>query len=270
VSPLWHWHPSVVVGLCALLVVYAAAVGRPGRRAGLRPPGVEVGRGERAAFVGGTAALAVALLGPVAEWAEHVALSAHMAQHLLLTLVAPPLWLIGTPGFMLAPLLKVPGVAAAGHVLTRPPVALALAGMAIVVWHFPVFFQAALARESVHILEHLTLLLTGLLAWWPVAGRLAAWPRPAPPARLLYLFLSTIPMMAVASPITMAEEVLYPFYERAGAAWFLSPRADQELAGVLMWIGGSFGYLIAGTIVFFRWAREEDPERGAVPLAGEP
>jgi cytochrome c oxidase assembly factor CtaG len=268
VSPLWHWHPSVVAGLLGLLIVYAAAVGRPGRLCGLRPRGVEVGRGQRAAFVGGTGALAVALLGPIAEWAEHVALSAHMAQHLLLTMVAPPLWLLGTPGFLLAPLLRVPGVAPAGHLLTRPVVALGLAGTALVVWHFPVFFEAALAREPVHVLEHLTLLATGVLAWWPVAGQLPAWPRPAPPARLLYLFLSTIPMMAVASPITMAEEVLYPFYQRAGAAWPLSPRADQELAGVLMWIGGSFGYLVAGTIVFFRWARDEDPERGAAPLVG--
>jgi putative membrane protein len=267
---LWHWHPSVVLGLVGLLVLYAAAIGRPGRRRGWRPPGARLGRARRAAFVGGTLALGAALLGPIAEWAEHVALSAHMAQHLLLTLVVPPLWLLGTPDWLLAPLVRLPVVARAGYVLTRPATALGLAGAALVIWHFPVFFEAALAREWIHILEHLTLLATGILAWWPVAGRLAAWPRPAPPARLLYLFLATIPMMAVASPITMAEEVLYPFYARAGAAWPLSPRADQELAGVLMWIGGSLGYLVAGTIVFFRWALEEDTERGAVPLAGEP
>jgi putative membrane protein len=267
---LWHWHPSVLAGLLGLLVLYAAALGRPGRRLGWRPPGAGASRAQRAAFVGGTLALAAALLGPIAEWAEHAALSAHMGQHLILTIVVPPLWLAGTPDWMLAPLARLPVVGRAGYALTRPVVALLAAGLTLVIWHFPAFFEAALARESVHILEHLTFLATGVLAWWPVAGSLAAWPRPAPPARLLYLFLSTIPMMAVASPITMAEEILYPFYERAGAAWPLSPRADQELAGVLMWIGGSLGYLVAGTIVFFRWAREEDGEQGAVSLASEP
>jgi putative membrane protein len=267
---LWHWHPSVAIGLTAVLAVYFAAIGPLGRRVGLIPRGRAVGPGQATVFVGGVAAMALALLGPLAEWAEHVALSAHMAQHLLLTLVVPPLWLVGLPDWLLRPLVALPGVARAGYVLTRPAVALVLGGSTLILWHIPVLFEAALAREAVHILEHLTLIGTSLLAWWPVAGSLPAWPRPAPPARLLYLFLSTIPMMAVASPVTMADGLLYPFYGRVDATWPLSPRADQELAGVLMWVGGSLGYLIAGTIVFFRWALREDAEREAVVLPSEP
>jgi putative membrane protein len=170
----------------------------------------------------------------------------------------PPLWLIGTPPRMLAPLLRLPGVRTAGRALTRPPVAFAVASAVLIAWHRPLFFDAALRSEAVHVLEHLTLLGTGLLAWWPLTGPLAEWPRPAPPAQLLYVFLSTVPMMAVAAPITLAEDVLYPFY--AGAAWPLDPRADQELAGVLMWVVGPLGYLLAGTLVFFRWASLEEAE----------
>jgi len=264
---LWHWHPSVVIGLSGLLALYLTGIGPLRRRYAWGP---EASAGQVTAFVGGVAAMAVALLGPLAEWAERVAFSAHMAQHLLLTLVVPPLWLIGTPDWLLRPVIGVPGAARVGYILTRPAVAFGLAAATLAVWHMPGFFEAALARESIHILEHLTLLGGALLAWWPVVGSLAEWPRLSPPAQLLYLFLSTIPMTAVAAPITLADGVLYPFYESAAGSWPLSPRADQELAGVLMWIGGMFGYLAAGTVVFFRWALEEDADRGATVLRGEP
>ncbi len=264
---LWHWHPEVAIGLGALLVLYGAGIGPLRRRYGWGP-GVHPGR--VLAFAGGTLTLGLALLGPLAEWAESVALSAHMIQHLLMTLVVPPLWLLGTPDWLIAPITRVPGGFRVGYVLTRPVVAFALAATTLIVWHIPVVFEAALYRESIHILEHLALLGSGVLAWWPVAGSLPAWPRPAPPARLLYLFLATIPMTAVASPITLADGLLYPFYARTAAPWPLSPRADQELAGVLMWVVGSLGYLVAGTIVFFQWAGREDAEAGAAALSSEP
>lgn len=254
---LWHWHPSVLIGLGGLLTLYVWAGGR------------RAGRRRILAFLGGTAALAAALLGPLAEWAEHVALSAHMVQHLLLTLVVCPLWLAGTPAPLLAPVLRVPGARVAGRALTRPAVAFGLAAAVLIAWHRPVFFEAALRSEAVHVLEHLTLLGTGLLAWWPVLGPpLPQWPRPAPPAQLLYLFLSTVPMMAVAAPITLAEDLLYPFYAGAARSWPLPPRADQELAGVLMWVVGPLSYLIAGTVVFFRWASLEEAETGPVVAPG--
>ena len=93
-------------------------------------------------------------------------------------------------------------------------------------------------------------------------------PRPSPPAQLLYLFLATIPMMAIAAPITLSEDTLYTYYAVAGRPWPLAPRTDQELAGILMWVGGMFGYLIAGTVVFFRWAWPESREEAEARLAG--
>lgn len=247
----WHWHPGVVLLLEGLLVLYFAGIGPLRRRGAWGPP---VPLRQVALFVSGVAALGGALLGPLAEWAERVALSAHMAQHLLLLLVVPVLCLSGTPGGLLRPLLRVPGVRSLGYRLTRPVPALGLASAVQVLWHVPAVFGAALDDGGLHALEHGALLSTACLLWWPVAGPLSEWPRPAPPAQLLYLFLCTIPMMAIAAPITLADDLVYPFYARAGAPWPLAPRADQELAGILMWIGGTFGYLVAGTVVFFRWA----------------
>src|SRR5262249_35347402 len=247
---LWHWHPSVALGLSGLLAAYLWMVGP------------RVGARQLACFLGGAPGLAVALLGPLAEWAEHVSLSAHMVQHLLLTLVVPPLWLAGTPDRVLRPLLRVPGIATAGRALTRPVVALLVPAAVLFVWHRPLFFDAALRHEAAHILEHLTLRGTGLLAGWPLLGPLPEWPRPAPPAQLLYLFVATVPMMAVAAPITLAEDLLYPFYAQAAAHWPLAPRADQELAGVLMWVVGPIGYVVAGAVARVpaaRLARSDTP-----------
>ncbi|MBI3457092.1 MAG: cytochrome c oxidase assembly protein [Candidatus Rokubacteria bacterium] len=270
---LWHWHPSVLLGLGGVLAAYLVGLGRLRSLPPSRPaePADEVGARPVLFFVGGVLGVAAALLGPLAKWAEDVALSAHMGQHLILILVVPPLWLAGTPAGLLRPVLAVPGVRGLGHVLTRPIVALLLATCALVAWHLPAFFEAALRHEAVHVLEHLTLLGTALLAWWPVLGRLPEWPRLAPPAQLLYLFLCTLPMTVVAAPITLADGVLYPYYEATGAPWPLPPRADQELAGVLMWVGGTLGYVVVGTVAFFGWATAEEPaERGAAVLTEEP
>lgn len=256
---VYHFHPSVALGLTGLWVGYALAVRARCCR-----------RREAPLFAGGLVVLAAALLGPLAEWAEHVALSAHMLQHLLLTLVVPPLWLAGLPPGLLDPIAALPGLGRLGRAATRPAVAFLLFTAALVLWHLPVFFEAALRDDAIHALEHVTLLTTAILAWWPILGRIPAWPRLAPPAQLLYLFLCTVPMMAVAGPITLADRVLYPYYETAGAAWPLGPRADQELAGVVMWVGGTVGYLIAGTVVFFRWALAEEPgERGPALASGK-
>jgi putative membrane protein len=247
-----------VLLLALLAGAYALAV----RSYGARPR-------ETARFAGGLAVLAGSVLGPVAELAEHAALSVHMLQHLLLTLVVPPLWLAGLPAGWLDGLARAPGLGRLGRGLTRPPVALGVLAAAQIVWHLPVCFEAALRHEAIHALEHGSLLATALVAWWPVLGRAAGWPRPAPPAQLLYLFLCTLPMMAVAGPITLADRVLYPYYESVAAVWPLTPRADQELAGVVMWVGGTLGYLIAGTVVFFRWALAEEPaERGPALASG--
>ena len=124
-----------------ILVGYLLATGVLRRRFAWGPP---PSRGRVTAFVAGTAILAGAVLGPLAEWAEHVALSAHMAQHLLLILVVPLLWLLGLPPWLLAPVARAPVVGRLGWWLTRPLPALALASAVQVAWHVPAAFDAAL------------------------------------------------------------------------------------------------------------------------------
>ena len=109
-------------------------------------------------------------------------------------------------------------------------------------------------RHPVHIVEHLMIMAAAVILWWPVLSPLAELPRAAYPIQLLYLFVVGLPMVMVAIFIAMAEDLLYPFYAASPRVWpWLTPRVDQHLGGLIMWIPGGFVFLLAIAVVFFRW-----------------
>jgi cytochrome c oxidase assembly factor CtaG len=129
--------------------------------------------------------------------------------------------------------------------------------VALVAWHRPAPYHLALEVHAWHIVQHLTLMATATLAWWPVLSRSAVAPRIAPAAQILHLFAFGLPMTAVAAMITGAETLVYPFYETAPRVLGLTPLQDQRLGGVIMWVPAGIVPLVAFTIVFFRWASSE-------------
>jgi putative membrane protein len=219
-------------------------------------------RGERPearttlAFAGGLLAGGAALNGPLHDLAEGGLFSAHMAQHLLLILFAPPLLLAGTPAWMMDRLLRAPlagrRLRGLALTLTRPVPALAFFTTILVAWHLPALFNRALASPAWHVAEHGALVAASLVAWWPVLGPSRMIPPVHYGTRLLYLFVFGMPMTVVAAMITGAEQVLYP----AGVEGL----ADQRLGGVLMWVPAGVVPLTVFTVVFFRWAAAEADE----------
>jgi cytochrome c oxidase assembly factor CtaG len=219
-----------------------------------RAAGRPLPRARAAAFAAGLVALAAALNGPVHDLAERPLVGAHMLQHLLLALVAPPCLLAGTPGWMLDPLvaagLRRRPAGAVLRWLTAPLPALGLHGATLVAWHLPSLYALTLASHLWHALAHLSMLATAVLAWWPVlstARRLPALPHAA---RILYLFVFGFPMTLVGAMVTGASEVLYPTAS-------LTPLEDQRLGGILMWVPSGLVPLVAFTLVFYRWATAE-------------
>ncbi len=261
----WDLHPDVLAGLALLGAAYLLGIG-PLRRGSTRGPAVAPWR--IAAFFGGLGIIFVALNGPLHDLSDRSLVSAHMVQHLLLTLAAPPLLLLGVPGWLLRPILDLPTVAGVGARLCRPLAALALFTVVFTAWHLPMPYEWALRHHGVHIVEHLLLMAGAVLFWWPVLGALPEWPRLEPPAQLLYLFAASVAMVPVAAVITLADEILYPFYGEAARQWGLSPLADQRLGGVIMWVGGPLILLIAMTIVFFRWTGRDVEPAVAPPARG--
>jgi len=203
-----------------------------------------------------------ALNGPLHDLSDHYLFSAHMVQHLVLTLAFPPLLLYGTPAWVLRPLLAPPPRAVFRFAAwaTRPlPAALGFLAP-ISLWHFPALYEAALRHHSLHIAQHLVFIATSVLMWWPVLSPVPELPRISYPAQMGYLFLLGIPMAVVAALITLSDGVLYPFYAAAPRVWGLSPLADQQIGGLLMWVPGGLVLWLAMTVVWFRWAARE--ERG--------
>ena len=234
----------------------AAAWLRAWARRGERPP-----LGRAAAFFAGLLALLVALNGPVHDLAEEARFSAHMVQHLLLTIVVPPCLLAGTPAFMMDALLggvlRRPWMEALARRATHPVAALGLYGATLVAVHLPGPFNAALESHGWHIAEHVALMATATLAWWPVLAPSRRLPPLHYAAQLLYLFAFGMPMTVVAAVITGAEHVLYPFYAAAASAAGLDALADQRLGGIIMWVPAGVVPLAAFTLVFFRWVAAE-------------
>jgi putative membrane protein len=248
-------HVDVVVGVGLLAGAYLG---------GYIARGVRVSRRHAARFFGGLLGILVALNGPLHELSDTYLFSAHMVQHLVLTLVVPPLLLIGTPGFMLdallGPLLSWRLTRGLVRAATRPLPAFAAYGVAMVAWHLPALYTAALEIHAVHIVQHLVLLATSTLAWWPILSASRRAPALPYAGQILYLFVFGMPMTIVAAMVTGADHVLYPFYAAAPRLWDLSPLADQRLGGVIMWVPAGLIPLAAFTIVFFRWAAAEAEE----------
>ncbi|HXG04486.1 MAG TPA: cytochrome c oxidase assembly protein, partial [Candidatus Binatia bacterium] len=232
-----------VLGLLAGLWIGAwRAAGRP------------LPRARAAAFATGLAALALALNGPLHDLAERSLIAAHMAQHLVLTLLAPPCLLAGTPGWMLDTLLarvrprRPAGIAL--RLLTAPVPALGLHGAILVVWHLPSLYALTLASSVWHLVAHTTMLASAVLAWWPVLSPSRRLPALPHAARILYLFAFGFPMTLVGALITGASDVLYPTASP-------TPLEDQRLGGILMWVPSGLVPLVAFTLVFYRWATTE-------------
>jgi putative membrane protein len=227
---LWDWEPSVVAGCAALAIGYFAVV----RRLGLhRAP----------FFLAGVVLLLLDLVSPIDALGDRYLLSAHIVQHFLLALVIPPLLLLGMPVFGLGPFDKLE------RAIGQPPVSWLLGVGTMLAWHIPVFFNAALANDGLHIAQHLSFLVTGTIFWWPILGPLQDRRLPALGA-VSYLFGACVCCSLLGAFLTFGPVGLYPAY---AGYWGLDAKSDRQLGGLLMWVPGCFVYLAAILASVRRW-----------------
>lgn len=249
--------PFALAGLAAAALAYGYGLARLRRRRATRglPPWRVM------SFGLGLALLAAALIWPLdalGEWS----FAAHMGQHLLLIVLAPPLLVLGAP---LAPLAAfAPARRFLAYVpwrrLTHPLAASALHGAVVWAWHAPGLFEWALRFEAAHVLEHATMLGSALLFWWALVhaarGRASGFG-----GSLVCLFLTMLHMGLLGALLTFAPRPLYPVYGDRPEALGLAPLEDQQLAGLIMWVPGGLGYLLAALGLAAAWLRQA--ERGA-------
>jgi cytochrome c oxidase assembly factor CtaG len=209
-----------------------------------------------AAFLGSLAALLIAVASPLDALASWL-LSAHMVQHLLLTMVAPPLFWLGAPQIPLlrglpialakdglGPFLAWPALRRALERLSHPVVALVVFVAVTWIWHVPALYELALRSRAWHEVEHVSFFAAALLFWWPVVQpwpSRARWPRWA---MLPYLALADLQNTALSALFAFSERVIYPTYAAAPRLGQASALDDQALAGALMWVPGQMAFLL--------------------------
>jgi cytochrome c oxidase assembly factor CtaG len=245
-------HVAPVLG--AVLATGAIYVG--GWRALSRQMPQRFGRGRLAAFLGGLGAIVLAVGSPLDALAGQL-LQAHMTQHMLLMMVAPPLLWWGAP---VAPILRgLPrrirrGVAAGlalpplrriASVIAHPGVSWMSFTIAFWVWHTPRLYELALRSDAWHHVEHACLFGTAMMFWRPV---ILAWPARSPWPRwtmIPYLLLADLQNMVLAAILTLSDRVVYPAYLTVPRIGTITALEDQAVAGVIMWVPGSLVFLVA-------------------------
>jgi putative membrane protein len=261
----WRFDPVTVAALLAAASLYLAGLIRL-HRAGRRfLPGAAV------AFFGGLVALIIGLCSPLDGYAD-VSFSVHMAQHLILTLAAPPLLALGAP-MTLALRASAPGTARRIAALLRGRIASFLS-LPVVGWllfvgvpyvvHLSPMFDAALRSNAIHAAEHALWLSAALVFWWPIVGRDPSPHRMSYPVRLLSLFLTMPAMSFLAAAIFTARTPMYATYAALPAPWGPEAMASQQDAAVLMWLAGTLGSMVAMLIVAAAWKRDDDARQRRV------
>lgn len=257
----WNLDPSIFLGSIALCAAYLYIIGPLRKRYGWGP---EVKRGQAAAFLIGTLVMFLALVTPLDEIGDEYLFSAHMVQHLLITVVAPPLWLLGTPGWLVHLLLRQPVIGRLLRFFTRPPIAFFLFNGLFALWHIPLFYNLTLTNETIHIVEHVMFMGTAVLNWWPILNPLPEeLPHLSYGSQLLYLF-ANCQVMVVLGVVLFFTGPLYTPYLLAPRVFGISVGDDQTLGALIMWIPGTIVYLIAMSFAFYSWFEQHEGQEDAL------
>lgn len=259
----WSWDPSLVY------VVPAAVLYALGSRPKAGRPNVI----QAAAFYTGLLSIVIAVDSPIDAYADEL-LWVHMLQHIILLTVSPPLILLGRPWptmwralplrsrTTLARGVAKSHLAAPLRALAAPLVAWILFNGAIVVWHIPAAYDLTERNGAVHAAEHVMFFFFGLLFWARVIDTGPLRPHLTWPARIAYIVGAMIVGWVLAIVFVVAPEPIYQHYAdlrtRPGG---ISALTDQQLAGGMMWVGGSIAYTIALLIGLYQWVAPEPPPR---------
>ena len=276
----WSAEPAVILPVVAAATIYWRGFTTCARRMPAR-----FGPRQVTAFLGGLATLVIALCSPIDPLSQQL-LSAHMVQHLLLMLVAPPLLWLGAP---VAPLLlglprpirhavaralAVPPIRHGLVMLTHPATSLAAFIITFWVWHVPALYELALTSDLWHHVEHICFVSAALFFWRPVV---LAWPARSPWPRfgmIPYLIMADFQNTVLSALLAFSDHVIYPFYGTLAGRGGLSPLDDQAIAGAIMWAPGSVPFLLPILCLVVRAlaapSPEDEPRAIAVESEGQP
>lgn len=258
----WSFDPLLVLATVAGAWLYV----RGGRRLRATIAGARaLPRWRIACFWGAIATTLIAIASPIDALAGAL-FGAHMFQHLLLTMLVPPLLVVSRPLLVMSMGMR-PGVrrvANTARVALTPPgrtglrwavAALLVHAGTLWLWHVPVLYELALRNEALHLVEHATLLLGAVPFWWLVADARGAH---ANLGGVFAVFGGVLQSGALAGLLTFSGAAWYAAHAAAAPTWGLTGLEDQHLAGGLMWFPGGLAYFVGGSVLFLRWLSSDE------------
>lgn len=253
--PTFHLHLDVVLILGIIGLAYWWLQFRIGPHLG---PGLVAATGKQwTSFYAGLGLLWIVSSWPFHDLAETSLYWVHMVDHMVITLFAPPLMILGLNRPLADRLFGHPWVRPWLKRLAHPVTAFAIFNLGMVATHWPEAVALSLRNELAHFLIHAFLFGSAVLMWLPVVSPATVIPRITPPMQLVYLFLNSILPTIPASFLTFSSIPIYPAYGDASLAFGLTAVADQTIAGLIMKIGGTVYFWILMAVIWFRWASEE-------------
>ena len=208
----------------------------------------------------GIAALFVALISPLDGLGEQFA-TAHMIQHLILADAVPILFTLALTKWLLRPATRhVHRIERAAGPFGHPAFGVVAYVGAMWLWHVPTMYNAALEHSMIHVLEHLSFAVAGLIYWWHLLSPIRSRMRLAGIGPILYMASTKILVGFLGILLTFSSTVLYDYYETGGTRWGLSALDDQHVAGLTMALEQSIVMGIALAYLFVRMLAESEEE----------
>jgi putative membrane protein len=266
----WNWDPLILCSLCLLGMFYGRGLTRLWGSVGF---GRRVSPWQGTAFCGALLVLFLALLSPLDAISEQLS-AAHMVQHMLLMVVAAPLFVVGAPTLVLAwglsekrYCLPTAFRLVQARLLWQPLFVWGLYAAVLWGWHHPMLYQAALRDPLVHDAQHLSFFGAACLFWRVVLDPLGR-RRTTPPAVVPYLFATALHASALGVFLALSPRPWYGDYASQTAAWGFAPLEDQQLAGLIMWMPSCLVYPALAAALFGSWLASQTQADGKRELTG--
>jgi cytochrome c oxidase assembly factor CtaG len=262
----WNLDPVLLAATLALLAGYLAAIGPLRQRLG---PGEAVSRRKVILFASGWLVLALAVFSPLDTIGRRYLFLASALQLLLITSLAAPLLFAGLPEWLVGLLLPTRALREMTRGFLFAVVAIVVFNGALLSWQIGPLFEASLHNDGLHTLRLLTLLIAGIINWWPLLTPLDRHTRFASPFQILYLAAESVPLDFFGLVCIFVAAPFYPTYANAPRIFGISALTDQALAGGLLAIPNNVFDFILMSVIFFSWIERSDRAQRAREAAGE-
>jgi putative membrane protein len=249
----WAFEPNPEVYLLVAFFIgaYVYMVRNIGPSA-VAPGRPVVTRRERNCFVAAMVVLFAASTWPIHQIGEDYLYFMHMIQHFMLSYVLPPLVLLATPEWLLRTLIGEGRTYRVVKFFATPVVAAVIFNVVVMVLHVPGMVNASTTNGALHFGLHFAVVTTAVLMWMPVVGPLPEL-RMSYGGRMIYLFLQSVVPTIPAAWLSFADGAVYRHYgQQPVRVWNLTPLDDQQIAAVIMKIGGGLYLWSIVIFMFFR------------------